>query len=173
MKTEAYYKRLARGYGSWQGIKQRCLVSTTVNYPNYGARGITVCIALANSFDYFVSVIGEKPSLKHSVDRIDNSKSYTCGKCDDCLSNNWLLNIRWATDSEQMLNRGKDGHIFRAKGLTYRTKNYANKGISKTRYGKYRVRVWQSGKYRSLGAYTTIQDARIVRDHYVALLKSA
>jgi hypothetical protein len=46
-----------------------------------------------NGFLDFLAHVGKKPSLKHSLDRIDNNRGYEPG------------NVRWATAKEQMQNR--------------------------------------------------------------------
>jgi hypothetical protein len=57
---------------------------------NYGGRGIKF---LFTDFREFIQDIGPRPSLKHSVDRIDNDGNYEPG------------NVRWATSKEQAGNR--------------------------------------------------------------------
>lgn len=166
MNTLAVARRV-QGYGSWQGIKQRCLKPNTVNYPRYGGKGIVVCAGIATSFQYFLSVVGTRPSLEHSIDRIDNASGYTCGVCQECLINNWKMNIRWATAVEQANNRTYSPHNKRS-GYTFRKKHFLNKGIYKTAFNKYRVRIWMNGKYRNLGSYSRITEARAVRDNMLA-----
>jgi len=51
-----------------------------------------------------VSLIGIRPEEK-SIDRIDSSGNYSCGNCEDCVDNKWLMNVRWATRVEQGRNR--------------------------------------------------------------------
>jgi hypothetical protein len=67
----------------------RCTCSTHHNFHNYGGRGIKICARWRNSFAAFLEDMGECPSMKHSVDRIDNDGNYEPGNC------------RWATMKEQ------------------------------------------------------------------------
>ncbi len=80
-------------YGTWRGILQRCNNPKTPGFENYGGRGILVCERWASSFAAFFADMGLRPSLKHSIDRMDNEGGYEPGNC------------RWATRSQQMTNR--------------------------------------------------------------------
>lgn len=80
-------------YKSWRGAKDRCTNTNSKDWPRYGARGITMCEQWLNSFEAFLSDMGQKPSPKHSLERIDVNKGYFPGNC--C----------WATAREQCLNR--------------------------------------------------------------------
>lgn len=73
---------------------QRCHNPRHPKFHLYGGRGITVAAEWhgRDGFAAFRAHIGPRPSLKHSVDRIDNSRGYEPG------------NVRWATQHEQMLN---------------------------------------------------------------------
>lgn len=74
-------------------MKRRCSEPKHVGWALYGGRGIRVCPEWMASFDAFYAHIGPKPSPRHSVDRIDNSRGYEPG------------NVRWATPKEQSRNR--------------------------------------------------------------------
>lgn len=90
---------------SWHGMKNRCLNPKARGYPAYGAVGITVCKAW-QMFDTFFADMGDKPTLKHSIDRWPNKHGgYWCGKCAECSINEWPLNVRWATPKEQARNK--------------------------------------------------------------------
>lgn len=92
---------------AWASIKDRCLNPNVKGYENYGGRGITMHPAWINSFESFYEHIGDAPSKKHSVDRIDNSRGYEPG------------NVRWATVKEQGNNRRTNVVIeFQGKSLT-------------------------------------------------------
>lgn len=73
----------------------RCHTLTNTRYGYYGARGIRVCDAWRGpgGFAQFLADVGEKPSPKHSLDRVDNSGHYEPG------------NVRWVTHREQCRNR--------------------------------------------------------------------
>ena len=56
---------------------QRCDYKHHPKYPYHGGRGITVCPAWRDDPKLFVAHIGLKPTLKHSLDRIDRSEEHT------------------------------------------------------------------------------------------------
>lgn len=74
-------------------MKSRCYNKNNISYKNYGDRGIKVCDRWLNSFENFLKDMGEKPSDKHSLDRIDISGGYEPSNC------------RWATPEEQAVNK--------------------------------------------------------------------
>lgn len=92
-------------YTAWKGIVRRCTNPRFPGYRNYGARGITVCDEWRDDFPAFLAHVGPRPSPKHSIDRIDNAKGYEPG------------NVRWATQTEQMLNT-RNNHRITAFGET-------------------------------------------------------
>lgn len=91
--TVGGYKRHPPEYRIWQGMKRRCDTPTVHGYPNYGGRGIRVCDRWCHDFTAFYADVGQRPSPRHSLDRINNDGHYEPG------------NVRWATWSQQALNR--------------------------------------------------------------------
>lgn len=81
-------------YGTWLGMRRRCRSKDAHNYDRYGGRGISVCERW-NSFEAFLSDMGEKPGPGYSIDRINNDGNYEPGNC------------RWATIAEQAVNKRK------------------------------------------------------------------
>lgn len=80
-------------FGNWIAMRRRCHDPQFRSYDEYGAIGITVCDEWRGSFAAFIADMGERPSPKHTIDRIDPSLGYFKGNC------------RWATPSEQSANR--------------------------------------------------------------------
>ena len=79
-------------YRVWCKIKERCYNSSRKEFPRYGGRGIRLCDEWLNNPAAFVDYVGQRPSPRHSIDRIDNEGNYEPG------------NVRWATPKEQSRN---------------------------------------------------------------------
>lgn len=93
-------------FNVWTGVISRCFRSKAAGFQQYGARGITMCAFLRNDPRNLVGIVGLRPGNEYTLDRFpDGSGHYSCGTCEQCKANGWLLNIRWATNTEQMLNR--------------------------------------------------------------------
>ena len=68
-------------YKIYYNMKQRCSNPNSNSFKNYGLRGIKVCERWNESFDNFYQDMGPRPSIIHSLDRIDNEGNYQPGNC--------------------------------------------------------------------------------------------
>lgn len=80
-------------YKIWEAMIARCENPHSRSYKYYGAKGITVCDHWRHSFPAFLADMGERPSLDHSIERIDSDGNYE------------PTNVIWATRTEQSRNR--------------------------------------------------------------------
>jgi len=80
-------------YDRWHGMRERCYNEKHLAYKYYGGRGITVCERWRNSVKNFVEDMGPLFDTNLSLDRINNDGNYSPENC------------RWATQSEQLINR--------------------------------------------------------------------
>lgn len=128
------------GYNSWSGMKQRCTNPKHPKYHQYGGRGITVCKEWDNYLN-FSNDMGPRPSSKHSIERVDNSKGYSPANC------------TWATQTVQCNNRRirKDNSL-------------KQQGISLHPCGLYYVKLTRSGKIYSSKGLQTLDDAVELRN---------
>lgn len=67
-------------YNAWRHMLARCRNPKHPNYPRYGARGITVCTRW-ESFPNFLADMGQRPSPKHSLERLDVNGPYSPSDC--------------------------------------------------------------------------------------------
>lgn len=79
-------------YLTWQNMMTRCYNLKSPDYADYGGRGITICEEWKDPAN-FIRDMGEKPSLEHQIDRIDNNLGYCKENC------------RWTTPLENSRNR--------------------------------------------------------------------
>ena len=129
----------SKEYSTWNAIKTRCNNINSVNYEEYGGRGIRMCDEWVNSFEAFYNYVGQAPEDKKvSIDRIDGTKGYEPG------------NVRWVVNqSIQLINRrtGKNN-----------TSGY--KGVCwNKQYNKWHSYVYVNRKCINLGYFSAIEDA--------------
>ncbi len=131
LKTEACIARLTTHgqtrsyeYKLLRSIMDRCHNENCPQYERYGARGIQVFDLWrtdAGAFcTYIRSVLGPRPSRKHSLDRKDNDRGYEPG------------NLKWSTNSEQTRN-SRHARLITALGKTQHLEDWANElGVNKS-----------------------------------------
>lgn len=95
---------------SWNAVMSRCFNKNYHSYREYGAVGITACEFIRATPLNLLLLIGERPT-DYTIDRIENSGSYTCGKCRECLEKGWPFNVRWATRAEQCRNQKRNHRV--------------------------------------------------------------
>ena len=93
LNNRTHGKTKTRTYRIYHAMMQRCYDKTQRCYSRYGGAGVNVCERWRDSFENFLFDMGECPSDKHSIDRIDVRGNYGPSNC------------RWATDSEQARNK--------------------------------------------------------------------
>lgn len=114
----------------------RCQNPNEKSYVNYGGRGIKVCERW-HRFENFLADMGERPSDKHEIDRIDNDGDYKPG------------NVRWTADGRaQARNRRKQ------KNASSRFK-----GVDWWKGTAWRARITVNGEVRDLGLFDDEEEA--------------
>ena len=103
-----------REYKCYRSMINRCCVSTSQDYSNYGGRGITVCDRWKESFINFYNDMGKRPGSGYSIDRIDVNGNYCKENC------------RWTTMEVQNNNR-RSNKLVEYKGDIYTVSELSKK----------------------------------------------
>lgn len=110
----------------WSAMRSRCFNPKASHFERYGGRGVTVCEGW-NSFENFLIDMGERPSLAHSIDRIDPNGNYEPGNC------------RWAEKKEQARN-STAVPLYEFKGRTQSLPAWAEEVGVKANTLRYRIK---------------------------------
>lgn len=90
---------------AWSAMRARCNATRGHDADNYSGRGIAICHEWSE-FSAFLRDMGQKPTARHSLGRIDNDRGYSPDNC------------RWETPEEQMRNTRRS-MVWRADGRDY------------------------------------------------------
>ena len=114
-------------YVSYHSMLQRCLNSRSGEFDDYGGRGIAVCDRWRgkHGFAHFLTDMGTRPSVKHTLDRKDNDLGYTSDNC------------RWATTKQQSRNKRNTVYVeidgVRRPVADVADEHHVNRAVFKTR----------------------------------------
>jgi hypothetical protein len=86
-------------YRAHRAMLTRCLNKNCLQRKHYAGRGVTICKRWLK-FENFYTDMGEPPTSKHSLDRINNNGNYEPGNC------------RWATPTQQARNTRSNKKLF-------------------------------------------------------------
>lgn len=87
----AQKKNIHPNLNVWKGMIQRCTNKNRADYKSYGGAGISICEQWMD-FNVFNADMGIRPTMAHTLDRVDGTLGYTKSNC------------RWATRQEQSEN---------------------------------------------------------------------
>ena len=109
-------------YSIWLTMRTRCNNPNTDDYDYYYAKGIKVCERW-DDFSKFLEDMGDRPTKKHSIDRINSELGY------------FKENCRWATSQEQVdnIHYRKSWIPVVIDGVTYRSMRAATIVLSITK----------------------------------------
>lgn len=135
---KAHGKSGTREHRIWKAMNSRCHNVNHSSYHNYGGRGIFVHdryrSGQPNAFMNFLNDVGEAPTNKHSIDRIDVNRGYEPG------------NIKWSTQKEQA-NNTRVNRVIEYKGIKLTLAKWGDIAVVDARTIMYRLkRGWEFGR---------------------------
>lgn len=120
-------------YGTWRGMKERCLRSGRSDSNSYFEKGIGIDEKWM-SFDGFYEDMGERPGKEYCIDRIDNNKPYSKDNCRWVLHSencqNTSVSKRWTVDGVEYLSIAEAAKTLSVSHATIQRwcKGYINNG---------------------------------------------
>ena len=114
LNSKTHGLRNTHEYNVWCWMKARCYNPNDSAYENYGGRGITVCDRWLHDPKAFYEDMGPRPSVNHSIDRINNNGPYSPENC------------RWATRTEQN-NNTRNNVLYTINGISLTIKDWAKR----------------------------------------------
>src|SRR5262245_14667933 len=99
-----------RAHHAWCRMRQRCNNPMSPDYANYGWRGIAICKRWEDFENFYADMGDPPPGL--TLERINNNRGYSPKNC------------RWATRSEQSINR-RNRHLIKFEGRTMLLQEWA------------------------------------------------
>jgi hypothetical protein len=108
-------------YKTWRGMRERCNRPGHKDWPNYGGKGVTVCVRW-DRFENFLADMGERPEADSTIDRIDYKAGYSPENC------------RWVHRSVQTAENNSRLKPVEIDGISYHSISAACRafGISRT-----------------------------------------
>jgi len=108
-----------KDYKLYKSMRARCYCKGSSRFKYYGGNGIVICSRWlepdGNGFRNFIADMGERPSNKHSIDRINPSGNYEPNNC------------RWVTQDVQTNNRNSFNRRYTYDGQTKTIADWAKK----------------------------------------------
>lgn len=133
-----------RIYKCWESMKYRCSNPHSRAYKDYGGRGITVCDEWQKFIPFMKWALSNGYSDELTLDRINNDKGY------------YPENCRWATRSQQALNRRAVFNRFRSDHV----------GVYK-KHQRYNAWVFRNKQKHYLGTFDTQDEAVRAREEFI------
>lgn len=130
----------SRLHKCWRAMKERVLNHKCKKYYRYGGRGIKICDEWLEFIPFMKWSLMNGYADNLVIDRINNEGNYEPNNC------------RWITLSENSKNRTKGDEY----GIYPNGKNFM-------------VRITENSKLTYKGTYSTIDEAKSVRDKFLTL----
>lgn len=111
-KRESHGMSSTPEYNTWVHMNQRCNNPKNKDYAIYGGRGIKVYPPWKDSFEAFYMMIGPRPNIDDTIERIDYNKGYFPG------------NVKWVSRQEQVLNKS-DNVVLEIDGVSKTVSQWA------------------------------------------------